>query len=90
MASNEKKAADEAASNTATDNLNDSGCIFFSVEHDLDCLTIETQSMGDCTCKKIFAKESSQEAWLKGFGKARKERRAAERAAAKAMRRARS
>lgn len=88
MQSNTSKPSGEPDLGNVNDGHNDNQFVFLLVEHDLNCLTVESQIWDDCTCKKNNAAELSKEDWLKGFEKTRKERRVAKRAAAKTMRKA--
>ncbi len=63
------------------------GVYFTLMRHDGDCPAIETQRAGDCRCSPI-AESVSEAAWLASVRLTRAQRRKAERAAAKAMRRA--
>jgi len=88
-----KKPSGELGLGNATDSLNsilnlEPQLVFMDVRHQDYCRTIASQDEADCTCKITKTTVISQDAWLKRFGQGRKERRAAERAAAKASRRA--
>lgn len=95
MQSNKGKPSGELGLGNATDIVDsivnqESRLIFLDVQHQDYCPSISSQEENDCTCTAISATVISQDTWLKRFGQGRKARRAAERAAAKAIRKARS
>lgn len=60
---------------------------FMEMRHDVGCPSIESLSSLDCTCSPEFALVSEKQ-WLKLVNQTRKERRKAQRAAEKAIRKA--
>jgi hypothetical protein len=72
-----------------TYSVNSNSFLFFSIRHDDICPSIESQQMGDCVCDPV-AHEVTEQAWANEVEESRKAHRAAERAAAKAMRKAKS
>lgn len=66
------------------------GMQFIAVEHSYGCpQSMESGGYGDCTCKEVNVKVSTEDAFFKSLEKSRQVRRKAERDAAKAMRKAR-
>ena len=64
------------------------GVHFVLMRHDADCPAKETQSIADCTCDAEF-EITAQAGWVAAVNQTRRERRQAEREAAKALRKAR-
>ncbi len=68
--------------------LSKPGMHFMNMSHDPGCPALDSQSALDCRCNPEFELVSEQD-WLKGVEKTRKQRRKAAREAAKAMRKMR-